>query len=135
MLTPVTSAITPRTSTRTYPGAPENIRAARADLRGLLKDCPHADDIILCASELAANSATHSRSAEPGGTIVIHITIHQDEYVRIEVRDDGGPWTQPAIDTDRPHGLDIIRALASSSGVADTSAGRTSWAQLDWPAR
>lgn len=34
MLTPVTSAITPRTSTRSYPGAPENIRAVRADLRG-----------------------------------------------------------------------------------------------------
>lgn len=135
MLTPVTSGITPLTSTRVYPGAPENIRAVRADLCGLLEDCPHADDIILCVSELAANAATHSRSAQPGGTIAVHITIRQDEHVRIEVRDDGGPWTPPATDADRPHGLDIIRTLASTWGVADSGAGRTIWAQLEWPTR
>src|SRR6266478_3363036 len=43
-------------------GTTEQIRAVRADLRGLLGDCPMADDVILCASELAANAAIHSRS-------------------------------------------------------------------------
>jgi hypothetical protein len=38
---------------RVYLGSPDQIRAVRADLRGLLDGCPVADDAILCASELA----------------------------------------------------------------------------------
>lgn len=133
MLTPVTHATAQRTSTRTYPGTPEQARAIRADLRALLTRCPHADDIILCASELAANAAIHSNSARPGGTITVHMTIDHGERVRIEVHDAGGPWTQPAADADRPDGLDLVRALASQWGITGTTAGRTVWAQLDWP--
>jgi hypothetical protein len=54
--------------------------------------------------------------------------------VRIEVSDDGGPWTPPAPDADRPHGLDIIQALADGWGITETPAGRAVWAQLDWRA-
>ena len=133
MLTPVTPATAPRTSTRTYPATREYVRAVRADLRALLTGCPHADDIILCASELAANAVLHSNSARPGGTITVHMTIGHGERVRIEVHDNGGPWTQLAADADRPHGLDLVRALASAWGIADTLTGRTVWAQLDWP--
>jgi hypothetical protein len=61
MQTPVPRALAPRTASVTYPGTTEQIRAVRADLRGLLGDCPIADDVILCASELAANAAIHSR--------------------------------------------------------------------------
>lgn len=134
MLTPATSAINPRTSSRVYPGRPDQVSVVRADLRALLADCPHADDIILCASELAANAAIHSYSAWPGGTIAVHAEIRGSEYVRIEVRDDGGPWTHPAADVDRPHGLAIVSSLASQWGIVGTNAGRTAWARLDWPA-
>jgi hypothetical protein len=47
------------------PRNPDQIRAVRADLRALLGDSPIADDVILCASELAANAALHSRSRKP----------------------------------------------------------------------
>lgn len=127
-----TSAIAPRTST--YPATREHVRVIRADLRALLVGCPRADDIILCASELAANAVIHSRSAQPGGTIAVHADIRPGIHVRIEVHDDGGPWAQPVRDANRPHGLDIIRTLAGRWGVTDTSTGRTVWAQLDWPA-
>lgn len=133
MLTPVTNTVAQRTSTRSYPGTREQVGAVRADLRPLLAGCPHADDIILSASELAANAAIHSNSAEPGGTIRVHMTISHGERVHIEVRDDGGPWRKPAADADRPHGLDLVRALASGWGIVATITGRTVWAQFDWP--
>jgi serine/threonine-protein kinase RsbW len=134
MLTPSTSAIIPRASTRTYSGHPDQVGVIRADLRALLTDCPHADDIVLCASELAANAAIHSNSCRTGATITVRAEISRADYVRIEVGDDGGPWTQPAADADRPHGLDIVRSLATQWGVTDTRTGRIVWAQLDWPA-
>lgn len=34
---------TTRTLTRSYPGRPSQVRAVRADLRALMRDCPHAD--------------------------------------------------------------------------------------------
>jgi hypothetical protein len=57
MHTPAPRTIGLRTTEVTYPGDAEHIRAARADLRVVLDDCPRADDVILCASELAANAA------------------------------------------------------------------------------
>src|SRR5215470_7344374 len=86
-------ALAPRTSEVTYPGAAEHIRAVRADLRLLLHGCPMADEVILCASELAANPALHSNSRLPGGTFTIRATINPGRHVRVEIEDDGGPWT------------------------------------------
>jgi serine/threonine-protein kinase RsbW len=134
MPTPATSAITQRTSTRTYPATSDQVRVIRAELSALLADCPRADDVILCASELATNAVIHSRSAQPGGAITVYTDIRPGDYVQIEVHDDGGPWTQPTRDADRPHGLDIVRSLASQQGTAETSTGRAVWAQLDWTA-
>jgi serine/threonine-protein kinase RsbW len=118
---------------RTYPGTPSQARAVRADLHALLPGCPIADDVILCASELAANATLHSRSRKPGRTITVRAEICSGIQVRLEVSDDGGPWTRPPADPDRPHGLDIITALAATWGTEDTATGRTVWALLDWP--
>ena|ERR1700685_1168274 len=137
MPVPVTSATTPHTSTRTYPGTADQARAVRADLRPLLRDCAACDDIVLCASELAANAATHSRSGQPGGTFTVSADIRPGDRVLIEVRDEGGPWPTPVPDPDRPHGLDIIRALAvrwGISGISGTSDGRVAWAHFTWTA-
>jgi hypothetical protein len=60
MQTPAARALALRTTGVTYPGSAEHISAVRADLRPILRECPMADDVILCASELAANAALHS---------------------------------------------------------------------------
>ena len=133
MHTPAPRTLGLRSTDLTYPGGTDQVRVMRADLRAALQDCPRADDAILCASELAANAAQHSRSRLPGGTFTVRATVHLDLYARIEVQDDGGPWNQAMIDPARHHGLDIVRALADEWGIHGDHATRTIWARFDWP--
>lgn len=133
MQTPVPRALASCTTSVTYPGATEHVRAVRADLRPVLHECPMADDVILCASELAANAALHSHSRLPGGTFTIRVMISPGQYARIEVEDDGGPWSPAASDPTQHHGLDIIRALASEWGIDGDHSSRTIWVRFNWP--
>jgi anti-sigma regulatory factor (Ser/Thr protein kinase) len=91
-----------------------------------------ADDVILCASELAANAAVHSRSRLPGGSFTVRAKIDPGHYAWIEVEDNGGPWTAATSDPTRHHGLDIIRALAADWGIEGDRAARIIWARFDW---
>jgi anti-sigma regulatory factor (Ser/Thr protein kinase) len=125
-------ALAERTSEVTYPGAAEHIRAVRADLRSLLTDCPIADEVILCVSELAANAALHSNSRMRGGTFTVRASISPGHHVRIEVEDSGGPWTPTIGDSTGHHGLDLIRVLATEWGIEGDHNGRTIWARFDW---
>lgn len=91
MQPPAPRALASCTTSVTYPGAPEHVRAVRADLRAVVHECPMADDVILCVSELAANAALHSHSRLLGGTFTVRVMIGPGQGVRIEVEDDGGP--------------------------------------------
>jgi serine/threonine-protein kinase RsbW len=133
MHTPAPRALAPRTASVAYPGTIEHIRVVRADLRALLGDCPMADDLILCASELAANAAIHSRSRMPGGTFTVRATIRPGHYAWVEVEDSGGPWTPAISDPTRRHGLDIVCALATDCGIDGDDTIRVIWARFDWP--
>jgi serine/threonine-protein kinase RsbW len=116
----------------TYPGSAEHVRAVRAEVRAVLRDCPMADDVILCASELAANAALHSNSRLYGGTFAVRVMISPGNHVRIEVEDDGGHWSPAASDPTGHHGLDILRALASDWGIDGDHSSRIIWASFDW---
>lgn len=121
------------TSSVTYPGSTEHVRSVRNDLRPALGDCPMTDDVILCASELAANAALHSRSRLPGGTFTVRATISLDHYAQIEVEDDGGPWSPAVGNPARHRGFGIVRALADEWGIDGDQSTRTIWARFDWP--
>ena len=124
----------PRTRSRVFPARPDQVREARKLISAALEGCPAADDAILCISELAANSCLHSASGKAGGTFTVRAEIHEGHYVCIEVEDNGGPWNQHAHPDGRPHGLDIVRALAADSGIdGDPLTGWIAWARLDWP--
>jgi anti-sigma regulatory factor (Ser/Thr protein kinase) len=133
MQTPAPRALALRTTGVTYPGSAEHISAVRADLRPILRDCPMADDVILCASELAANAALHSHSRLPGGTFTVHAKLSRGDHVWLEVDDGGGPWTPKPSDPARAHGLDIVRSLAADCGIDGDDHARTVWARFDWP--
>jgi len=133
MQPPASELLALRARETTYPGTAEHISTVRADPRPLLHDCPVADDVILCASELAANAALHSNSRLPGGTFTVRILVSRSDFIRVEVHDNGGPWTSASADTTGHHGLDIVRALADKWGTDGNHTARTTWVIFKWP--
>jgi anti-sigma regulatory factor (Ser/Thr protein kinase) len=124
----------PRRHEKKFDARRDQVREARRFLAGILCGCPAADDVLLAASELAANAVLHSASSQPGGTFTVTAEVSDGSHVRIEVRDDGGPWRAPGHRGGLGgRGLDIIATLAASHGVSgDLSAGWTVWAVLPW---
>lgn len=130
------SAIGMRTFARRYPGECGQPRLVRAALAVLLDACPHADDAILIASELAANAAVHSDSAAPGGQFTVRAEVHHGDCIWIEVEDQGGPWARRRNHDGYAHGLDLVDALAGTGnwGIkGGPQHGRIVWARLAWP--
>jgi serine/threonine-protein kinase RsbW len=117
----------------TYLGRADQARVVRADLRVWLRDCPVADDLILCASELAANAALHSRSGLRGATFTLRAEVCPGGYAQVEIQDKGGPWCGPVPGVDGHHGLDIVQALATAWGIEGDQFGRAIWVRIDWP--
>jgi hypothetical protein len=112
----------------TYRCDPEQVAYVRAALRELLDGRPKADDLILIASELAANAVMHSH----GVSFEVRCEVRPD-YVLVAV-EDMGVWVprQPNKD-DRPHGLDVVNALAGPGNwsITGSAHGRTvAWARL-----
>jgi serine/threonine-protein kinase RsbW len=116
----------------TFHGRAEEVSRIRHEVASYLGDCPVAADIVLIADELAANAVLHSRSRAQFMKVRCQLSLGS---ARIEVEDMGGPWRKPR-DDDRPHGLDIVQALAGPGnwGTQTTSDGnRIVWATLEWP--
>jgi Histidine kinase-like ATPase domain len=114
-----------------FPGRADQLSQVRRDIAGYLGSCPAAADMVLIASELAANAILHSRSR--GGTFTIRCQLSARD-ARIEVEDKGGPW-RTRDPGGRPHGLDIIAALTGPGqrGTQITgTGGRIAWARLTW---
>jgi serine/threonine-protein kinase RsbW len=113
-----------------FPARPDQVREARRFLASILHGSPLTDDAVLCLDELASNAVLHSNSSKASGTFTARVEVFSD-YVWIEVEDDGGLWQEHAHHDGRPHGLDIIRALAADWGVdGDPLTGWTVWARL-----
>lgn len=122
---------------RSYPGAASHVRRVRADLAPVAAGLPIADDLILLASELAANAVVHSRSREPGGEFTVHVYIRPGDYAWLEVEDNGGPWTTPEPDDEHGRGLAIVAAIAGEGNWGIDGGGapgtRVAWVRLNWP--
>ena len=129
-MTTTAAAAGTRRHTGTYPAEPGQVRHARAALAVWLGGCPRADEAILIASEFAANSVLHSASRD-GGAFTVRVEVRADR-LRIEVEDAGGPWRDGPRDDSRPHGFNVVTAIAGSGnwGVDGDACGRTAWATL-----
>ncbi len=117
---------------RTFRGQADQLARVRREIAAHLDGCPAAADAVLIASELSANAVTHSASA--GQFFTIWCQAYPG-YLWIECEDLGGQWHPKPAD-DRPHGLDIIDALAGPDnwGTETTSDGdRIVWARLSLP--
>ena len=94
---------------RTFSAREDQVSEVRAEIAGLLAGYSAADDLVLIASELAANAVVHSASGH-GGSFRIEVEVHHG-YIWVEVQDQGGPWKQDSGNDGRPHGLDIVSLL------------------------
>jgi anti-sigma regulatory factor (Ser/Thr protein kinase) len=122
---------TARTYSGTFSGRAEEASRVRREIAGYLGSCPATADMVLIASELAANSILHTRSR--GQSFQVRCELSPGT-ARIEVQDMGGPWRHRPAD-DRPHGLAIVAALTGPGGWgthADGGGTRTVWARLSW---
>jgi anti-sigma regulatory factor (Ser/Thr protein kinase) len=128
-MTTTAAAARTRRHTGTYPAEPRQVGIARSALAGWLDGGPQ-DEAILVASEFATNSVLHSASRH-GGAFTLRAEVSQG-CLRIEVEDAGGPWRDGLRDDGRPHGFDVVAAIAGPGnwGIDGDARGRVAWARL-----
>lgn len=122
---------------RTFQAKLDQVREARRFLTAILNGHPATEKAVACVSELAANSVRHSRSADPGGTFSIRV-YRRGPAIRVEVRDDGGPWANRLEDPEHGRGLKVVESLSDQRGISiqgppDNPVQRTTWYEI-WPA-
>jgi anti-sigma regulatory factor (Ser/Thr protein kinase) len=111
-------------------------RQARAAVRQALAGwgMDHlSDDAELLASELVANAAEHADGEPIGLALRRHAEASEQPGLTCEVTDTSPAMpgrTEPGPDAERGRGLAIVDALAQSSGVRASQAGKTTWFTL-----
>jgi serine/threonine-protein kinase RsbW len=115
-----------------FPAIPAQVREARQFPSAILDGRPATSDAILCLSEVVTNATVHSRSREPDGHFSVRIQMH-DSHLRVEVSDQGGPWTQPDTTDERNgRGLLIVDQLARAWGcTGNAQTGWTIWFEME----
>jgi serine/threonine-protein kinase RsbW len=119
---------------RTFAGSPDEIRNVRHFVRQLIAGCPVADDVVLLASEVAANAVRHTASGV-GGTFCVLVQA-VDGRIRVEVHDLGSD-TAPAVRRsgspgESGAGLVVVDMLADRWGFHGSQLGRVVWFEKDW---
>lgn len=117
---------------RGFPAVPEQVREARQFLATILDGRSEADDALLCLSELVTNAVVHSESGKPAGQISVRAQLHGSR-LRVEVTDQGGPWTAHPSDRAGLHGrgLVILSRLVDAWGrIGNPTVGWTVWFEM-----
>ena len=123
---------------RVFRGETSQVPLVRDFIRRYLDGwpCPAAavEDIVLCATELAANAVCHSRSGLPGGHLTVQIVVRPGKWVEVAVADAGGPWVtrDTGDNAECGRGLQIVSALSTQTGVVASGHGRTVWFRCPW---
>ncbi|MGI5437784.1 ATP-binding protein [Streptomyces shenzhenensis] len=126
------------THRRTFPGDPQELRAARSWTRAALAGHPHSDDAAVIVTELGTNALMHTASGDTAGTF--HVTLTVSELtIAIAVTDAGDAKDIPEVRHPSPNathgrGLGMVAALADNVVVQGDNSGRTVTAELRIPA-
>jgi Histidine kinase-like ATPase domain len=111
---------------RVFPGRREELSELRRWLKSLLPECTARDDVLIVASELAANAILHTASGRDGW-LAVEITWH-GPVVRVAVADGGAPQGPRAIDdpgSESGRGLMVVAGLSARTGVCGDPRGTT----------
>lgn len=109
---------------RDFEPEPKAAQAVRRFVADALSGASALDDIVLTASEFAANVIRH---AQTRFTVRLVTT---DDRIRIEVSD--GSSIMPAVEdlSESHRGLRMIDAVSTQWGVDATENGKTVWAEF-----
>jgi anti-sigma regulatory factor (Ser/Thr protein kinase) len=109
---------------RDFEPEPHSAQAVRRFVEAALPAAPALDDIVLTASEFAANVIRHAQTR-----FTVRL-ISGDGRVRVEVAD--GSSIIPAVEdlSESHRGLRLIDAVAVQWGVDATENGKTVWAEF-----
>lgn len=127
------------THRRTFPGDPQELRAARSWTRATLDGHPQSEDAALIVTELGTNALVHTASGDAGGG-AFHVALTVSELtVVIAVTDCGDAKTTPEVqhpsaNATHGRGLGMVAVLADSVVVQGDDSGRTITAELHVPA-
>lgn len=114
---------------RTFPCCPEQAASIRRFVAALVAGSPHADNAVQAVAELTANALCHTRSAAPGGTLVVEVCRWDEGRAAVSVTDQGGPAEPHVADLDAyaGHGLGLrlVAATATWWGWRGDTTGRT----------
>jgi len=113
------------------PGQAEYVAEARKFTLAVLGSCIGSDDVSLVADELAANAIAHTRSGQPGGAFVLHLTTFANWCV-VRVDDQGGPKSPYVCEQDESdtggRGLALVNGLSAWWGADGDDTARSVWA-------
>ncbi|MGI8334575.1 ATP-binding protein [Actinomadura scrupuli] len=124
-------------SRATYPGEPRAAAEVRRALREQIgAGHPAADEIVLLTVEAYTNAITHTGSRDPGGSVTIALYA-EDRAYRVEITDQGGAQTTPAVREDLyaegGRGLFLLDALSKEWGMRrEDGGGLTVWFRVSF---
>lgn len=110
----------------TFRGQRDQAGQARAFLAAFLGGWARADDAMLLIGELSANAVVHTGSGAPGGLFTVRATLAGD-LLRAEVEDQGSSWNGRIEEAECPHGLFLLRQLATRCGTRRARGGWVTW--------
>lgn len=113
-----------------FPGDLARLGEVRGWVRGLLPESGHRGDVVLAASELAANAVRHTRSGAEGGRFTVEV-CGAPGWTRVVVGDQGSPDSAPHVV--EQHGLFVVRGLSLVWGTAGDEEARYVWADVVRP--
>jgi anti-sigma regulatory factor (Ser/Thr protein kinase) len=109
-----------------FPGQREQVGQARAFLAAFLGGWARVDEAVLLIGELGANAVVHTGSGAPGGLFTVRATL-AGPWLRAEVEDQGSSWNGRLEEAECPHGLFLLRQLATQCGTRRARGGWVTW--------
>jgi hypothetical protein len=110
----------------TFRGQRDQAGQARAFLAAFLGGWARVDDALLLIGELSANAVVHTGSGAPGGLFTVRATL-AGAWLRAEVEDQGSNWNGRLEEAECPHGLFLLRQLATRCGTRRARGGWVTW--------